>query len=218
MKARLHLNLGKRMSDFGARRDIPWLVENPLTFRYYHRLALENAPGVLNTFEVLFPDSRRYADVGAGAGTYAAEARRRGHPVEACEYSPIGRAFARLQGVRSVPFDLTRERPASLVGPFDLAYSFEVAQQVPEPSGMRMVSFLSGLAPLVVFSSAQPGQGGVGVHNLQPRSYWIDAFAERGMDHREDLSEAVAEQFSRSGVQAPWLLENVVVLESATES
>jgi len=210
----LHLDLGRRISDFGARRDIPWLVENPLTFRYYHRLALENAPGVVNAFETLFPDARRYADVGAGAGTYAAEARRREHPVEACEYSRIGRAFARVQGVRSQPFDLTREPPASLVGPFDLAYSFEVAQQVPEQGGMQMVSFLSGLAPLVVFSSAQPGQGGVGVHNFQPKGYWVDAFAERGMRHREDLSQAIAEEFSRSGVQAPWLLENVIVLES----
>ena len=210
----LHLNLGRRVSDFGTRRNIPWLVENPLTFRYYHRLALENAPGVVSAFEALFPDARSYADVGAGSGTFAAEARRRGHPVEACEYSGIGRAFARLQGVRSKPFDLTRDPPASLAGPFDLAYSFEVAQQVPEEGGMRMVSFLSGLAPLVVFSSAQPGQGGVGVHNFQPKSYWVDAFAERGMHHRENLSQAIAEEFARSGVQASWLLENVIVLES----
>ncbi len=208
------LNLGRRISDFGARRDIPWLVENPLTFRYYHRRALENAPGVVDAFEALFPDARTYADVGAGAGTYAAEAQRRGHPVEACEYSRVGRAFARVQGVRCEPFVLTRDPPASFVGPFDLAYSFEVAQQVPEPGGMRMVSFLSGLAPLVVFSSAQPGQGGVGVHNAQPKSYWIDAFTERGMHHREDLSGTMAEAFSRAGVQAPWLLENVIVLES----
>ena len=214
MNSPLHLDLGRRISDVGARWDIPWLVENPLTFRYYHRLALENAPSVVDTFEALFPDARRYADVGAGAGTFAAEARRRGHPVEACEYSRIGRAFARVQGVHCEPFDLTRDPPASLVGPFDLAYSFEVAQQVPEQSGMRMVSFLSGLAPLVVFSSAQPGQGGVGVHNFQPKSYWIDAFAERGMRHREDLSKAMAEAFAHSGVQASWLLENVIVLES----
>ena len=215
MKNPIRLNLGRRTSDLGARWDIPWLVENPLTFRYYHRRALENAPGVVNAFEALFPDARSFADVGAGTGTFAAEARRRGHPVEACEYSRIGRAFARVHGVRSVPFDLTRDPPASLVGPFDLAYSFEVAQQVPEEGGMRLVSFLSGLAPLVVFSSAQPGQGGVGVHNFQPKSYWIDAFAERGMRHREDLSQAVAEEFSRSGVQASWLLENVIVLESS---
>jgi SAM-dependent methyltransferase len=214
MNSPLHLNLGRRISDFGARRNIPWLVENPLTFRYYHRLARENAPGVVDAFEALFPEARRYADVGAGSGTFAAEARRRGHPVEACEYSPIGRAFARLQGVHPQPFDLERDPPASLTGPFDLAYSFEVAQQVPEQGGMRMVSFLSGLAPLVVFSSGQPGQGGVGVHNFQPKSYWIDAFAERGMRHREDLSKAIAEEFARSGVQAPWLLENVIVLES----
>lgn len=214
LKSPLRLNLGRRISDFGAKRDLPWLVENPLTFRYYRRLALENAPGVMNAFEVLFPDARRYADVGAGTGTYAAEARRRGHPVEACEYSRIGRAFARVHGVRCEPFDLTREPPASLAGPFDLAYSLEVAQQVPEEGGMRMVSFLSRLAPLVVFSSAQPGQGGVGVHNFQPKSYWIDAFAERGMRHREDLSKATADEFSRSGVKAPWLLKNVIVLES----
>jgi len=130
----------------------------------------------------------------------------------------VGRAIAAATGRRFVDLDDAiaelGEPPASLVGPFDLAYSFEVAQQVPEQGGMQMVSFLSGLAPLVVFSSAQPGQGGVGVHNFQPKGYWVDAFAERGMRHREDLSQAIAEEFSRSGVQAPWLLENVIVLES----
>ena len=214
MRGLTNLDLGGRLSALGTRLNIPWLVENPLVFRYYHRVARETAPGVLTAFESVFPDAVRYADIGAGSGAYAAEAQRRGHPVEACEYSRLGRAIARMQGVRCGSLDLTRDPPALLRGPCDLAFSFEVAQQVPEQLGMRLVSFLSKQAPLIVFSSAQPGQGGVGVQNARPRQYWIDAFHEVGMRHRDDLSEALVEAFMRAGVKAYWLRENVIVLHA----
>ena len=120
MRGLAGLNVGRRLSELGTRWNLPWLVENPLTFRYYHRAALENAAGVVTAFESVFPYAVRYAEIGAGSGAYASEAQRRGHPVTACEYSWIGRSMARVQGVRCEQFDLTQDPPASLGGPSDL--------------------------------------------------------------------------------------------------
>jgi SAM-dependent methyltransferase len=168
----------------------------PARFRYYHRLSLRDAPAAARALEAVFPSCRRYLDVGGGTGTFAAELQRRGMNVTACERGLVGRLYARRQGVDARPFDLTREPAAMVDGPFDLAYSFEVAQQLPEPLGHRLVEFLSQQAPLVVFSSAQPGQGGTEPVNLRPKRYWIERFALAGMAYDEYISQTLAERFA----------------------
>jgi len=133
--------------------------------------------------------------------------------VTACERGLVGRLYAKQQGVDVRPLDLTREPVAVVDGPFDLAYSFEVAQQLPEPLGYRLVEFLSRQAPLVVFSSAQPGQGGTEPINLRPKSYWIERFGRTSMTYSERSSHALAERFSAEGVVGHWLIDNIIVLE-----
>ena len=50
-----------------------------------------------------------------------------------------------------------------------------------EPAKVRFVEFLTGLAPVVVFSAATPGQTGTGHINEQWPVYWQSAFHEHGM-------------------------------------
>jgi SAM-dependent methyltransferase len=211
------LHLGRRLTALGERWGVQWLIENPLTFRYYHRLAAENAPAAVSAFEAVFPEARTFVDVGAGSGAYAAELRRRGMTVVAYEYSRVGRAWARAQRVDCRPLDLTADQPVAVRGRFDLAYSFEVAQQVDERLGMRLVDLLCPLAETVVFSSAQPGQGGAGPRTLRPKQFWIDAFEARGMRHLPALSERWVAEYAARGGSAYWLLENVAVFEPRRE-
>jgi SAM-dependent methyltransferase len=201
------------ISEVGERLHVDALVYNPLLFEWYRRRAKRDAPGVIATFEELFPDARSYVDVGAGSGTFAARAQALGHRVVACEYSKVGRLFAGRAGVDCRPFDLTADPPARVDGPFDLAYCFEVAEHVEPRLGDRLVQFVAGQAPLVVFTAARPGQEGVGHVNEQPASYWIERFAQAGMSHRQELSSAVADAFRRHGVRSPWLVDNVLIFE-----
>src|SRR5262245_45135753 len=84
--------VGGRLSRLGEWLGIESLIYNPLTFRNFHRVAVHSAPGVVRMFAQLFPEARRFVDVGAGSGAYAAAINRSpGLSCVACEHSPVGR-------------------------------------------------------------------------------------------------------------------------------
>jgi SAM-dependent methyltransferase len=208
---RVPLILGGRMSSLGERMGVGWLMYNPVQMLIYHRYAIREARGVIESFEGLFPDAQRYVDVGCGSGAYAAEAVRRGHPTVGLERSRAGRMMARRQGVCCEAFDLRSHLPDRVAGDFDLAYCFEVAEHLPAELGEPLVDALCGLAQKVVFSAAPPGQGGVGHINEQPAEYWHERFAARGFHHEVTASMAIRESFERNGIWAPWLKSNTAV-------
>ena len=61
---------------------------------------------------------------------------------------------------------------------FDLAISLEVAEHVDPRHAREFVRTLTELAPVVLFSAAVPGQGGLDHVNEQWPDYWRDLFAE----------------------------------------
>lgn len=199
------------LSDLGERRDLDWLTYNPLRMRMFHRYAVRDAPAVMATLQEAFARCNSFVDVGCGSGAYAAEAQRRGLHVVGCERSRVGRMIARRQGVHCKSFDLSREPATDVDERFDLAYCLEVAEHLPEALGLRLVAFLSRIAPVVVFTAAAPGQGGTGHVNEQPKAYWRAAFRRCGMEAAPLLSDTVRAGFESHGVQARWLIDNVDV-------
>jgi SAM-dependent methyltransferase len=204
------MKLANILSRLGERLGIESLVYNPLIFLYYHEHAHASAPVVADTFEDVFPGARRYVDVGAGSGAFAAELMRRGRSVQALEHSRIGRVFARLQRVDVKPFDLMKDPPTSDArGRSDISYCFEVAEHLPPDLGERLVQFLAEVGTTVVFTAAQPGQGGTGHINEQPPDYWVDRFSEHGLERNVQIEARVRDGFGRAW--SPWLAPNVLV-------
>jgi SAM-dependent methyltransferase len=203
--------LAVRTSRLGERRGIDRLTYNPLQMWAYHRLAVCDAPPVMAALEEVFPGARRLADVGAGSGAFAAEAQRHGHSVEACEFALGGRLYARWQGVRCYGFDLRREPPARLGSGFDLVYCFEVAEHLPADLGDHLVRFLAQLSPVMVFTAAPPGQGGLGHVNEQPCEYWIERFEREQARYDDQVTARLRATFRERGVHARWLVDNVMV-------
>lgn len=203
------------MSEIGLRHDIGWLTYNPATIQSYHRLARRDADAVARAFAAEYAPGGgpppRTVDVGAGSGAFAAGLARSGWDVVALERSAAGRALGRMQRVRCRRFDLEREPPARLDGRFGLAYCFEVAEHLPPALGDRLVGFLATAAPVVVFSAAPPGQGGLGHINEQPLEYWAERFGRHGHRLDEERSRGIREAFGTAGVDAPWLRANTVV-------
>jgi hypothetical protein len=74
--------------------------------------------------------------------------------------------------------DLTRPYVADRC--YDLAMSLEVTQGMPPPAGQSLVNSLTDLAPVVLFSSAIPHQGGENHINCQWPAYWADLFLRCG--------------------------------------
>jgi SAM-dependent methyltransferase len=192
------------LSDVGESRRIDWLTYNPLRIVQFHSAARRNAPAVVTGFQTVFPGARRYVDVGCGSGAYVAEGARRGLEVVGCEKSTVGRMIARAQRADARPFDLTRSPPARITGPFDVAYSIEVAEHLPPALGDALVHTVCSLADTVAFAAATPGQGGTGHVNEQPPAYWERRFGERGYEPLDDVTERLHEVLCTAGVDF-WL-------------
>ena len=62
---------------------------------------------------------------------------------------------------------------------FDLAVCLEVAEHLPAAAAEPLVSTLTTVAPVVLFSAAVPFQGGKQHLNERPRQYWERMFARR---------------------------------------
>jgi SAM-dependent methyltransferase len=118
-------------------------------------------------------------DVGCGVGTWLASWRALGvADVLGLDGSWVDSAMLQIPPACFRPHDLTR--PIRLERSFDLAMSLEVAEHLEERHADGFIASLVGLAPVVLFSAAIPGQGGRHHVNEQWPDYWGDRFARHG--------------------------------------
>lgn len=124
---------------------------------------------------------RSVVDVGCGAGAWLAVWYEQG--VEDGlgldgDYVDTTRLHIPADEFRAV--DL--ERPPSPDRRFDLAMSVEVAEHLAPAAADGFIALLTTLAPVVLFSAAIPGQGGVEHVNEQWPAYWAQRFAAQGFE------------------------------------
>lgn len=98
---------------------------------------------------------------------------------------------------------------------YDLVLSFETAEHI-EPSGTDQFirNLVSAKAPdgIILFSAAPPGQDGGGHINCQPKQFWIDKFAEHGLQVQEDFLKIICEAWP--GLGAPdYICKNLLILK-----
>jgi hypothetical protein len=197
-------------STYGERRGWDWLTYHPGVFVLFHYIAVRNAEPFVQSIRAVFPEVKRLGDVGAGTGAYAAAARKAGLHATPYEWSAVGRWIGSFQGLSRNRLDLTDDSTLNPIRGFDLAYSIEVAEHLPPDLGAKLVKTLVGAAPIVVFTAAQPGQGGQGHINEQPKSYWTEQFTMYGATYDADSSERLRAQFVDRAVE-DYLIENVMV-------
>ncbi len=77
-----------------------------------------------------------------------------------------------------LPMNLSQ--PEQIGRRFDLAINLEVSEHLPTASSARIVEFLTGLADVVLFSAAIPGQQGTNHINEQWPTFWESLFHARG--------------------------------------
>jgi hypothetical protein len=143
---------------------------------------------------------KRVVDLGCGQGDWLKIARDKG----ATEILGV-ESFALGRKDFSIPimnFDLTA--PLILDTIFDIALCLEVGEHLSEKFAEILVTSLVNAAPLILFSAAVPGQGGIHHVNEQPPAYWHKLFQNHGyrcFDFRHkiwDISEI--EPWYRMGV------------------
>lgn len=88
----------------------------------------------------------------------------------------------------------------------DMAICLEVAEHLNQSVSSELVYWLTKVAPVVVFSAAVLGQGGVGHINLQPRDFWHRQFTR----HSFLCADRIREQLRLVPSIAPWYRYNIL--------
>jgi SAM-dependent methyltransferase len=141
------------MSSASAAAIVPWVV------------------GALSPTSVL--------DVGCGRGAWLAAFKAAGvHDVLGLDGDYVDRSTLHIGPDEFRAVDLIE--PPALGRTFDLVVSLEVAEHLPAAAAPAFVAWLVSVAPVVLFSAAIPGQGGVNHVNEQWPDYWADQFEAVG--------------------------------------
>jgi SAM-dependent methyltransferase len=157
-------------------------------------------------------------DVGCGSGNLLAAVTRvaPGVRVLGLENSGAGVESARRRGLPVRRLNIVTaparalDEAARAVGRFDLTVCLEVAEHLPWWHAGRIVRLVAAPADTVVFSAAQPGQGGVLHLNEQPPEYWGARFARLGFGHDAAATTGLQDGLRRLPLPR-WYQENVRV-------
>ncbi len=113
-------------------------------------------------------------DVGCGTGTWLVAFRAHGVSVRGVDAKYVDRSQLKIEQSEFEHVNLSQ--PFVLSGKYDLAVCLEVAEHLPRKMAMPLIEQLVDVAPVVLFSSAVPGQGGTAHINEQWHSYWHKRF------------------------------------------
>jgi SAM-dependent methyltransferase len=135
------------------------------------------------------------ADVGCGSGGISLALRAKGveriFPLDFSQASvdmTKGKGFPNAQRL-----DLTQA--SKIPATADLCLCLEVAEHIPRKYERHLVSLLSQVAPVLIFTAAPPGQGGHLHVNLRSKNHWIQLFREKGMNHDSAAEQQMLEMF-----------------------
>ncbi|NOU35861.1 MAG: class I SAM-dependent methyltransferase [Kiritimatiellaceae bacterium] len=206
----LHSFAFRIMERVGDRNDIysPKYYQT-LVEPYARRSVPQMARSLVETFS---PAS--VIDVGCGSGALLVGLRKLGvRRLLGLDSSEAGLDIARARGLDIRNFDIASDRWSGGER-FDIAVSMETAEHLPKNSADRYVELLCSLAPVVIFTAAHPGQGGIGHLNEQPPEYWTERFKANGFQHAEKTVADWQSAWTAAGV-ANFYTRNLMVFQQS---
>jgi SAM-dependent methyltransferase len=155
----------------------------PYTTRFYSSQrdrSRSSAEAILPTvIQAVRPGS--VVDVGCGVGTWLSTVRAIGvDDVLGLDGAWVQQDSLEIPAERFQAVDL--RQPIGIDRRFDLALCMETGEHLPTERSAGLVNDLVGLAPVVLFSAAIPGQGGADHINEQWPDFWADLFAGHGYE------------------------------------
>lgn len=148
-------------------------------------------------------------DVGCGTGDILAEFMVLGIEVRGVDGSPACREHALIPSNLFTVWDL--RNPLPIESPVDLVLCLEVAEHIEERWAPVLVDGLARAGRHLVFSAAEPGQGGLDHCNLKPREWWIAMIGESGLVYLERDTAKLAEALSQIEGIDPYYHKNLIV-------
>ncbi|MBN1814165.1 MAG: methyltransferase domain-containing protein [Anaerolineae bacterium] len=147
-------------------------------FSSFKNDALQSAEVIVPIIDNLV-HPRSVVDIGCGVGTWLSVFKKHGvSKILGIDGDYIVRDEMLIRADEFVAVDLSV--PLHIEGLFDLALCLEVAEHLPKRHAHELVNSLTRLSPIVFFSAAAPGQGGVQHLNEQWPEYWERLFLNAG--------------------------------------
>jgi hypothetical protein len=142
-----------------------------------------------NVLSSLFPHigvPNSFLDVGGGAGSWCAAAKKLGVKkvllVDAC---PPQQVVPELSQDEQLQANLETGIP--IQAHFELINCIEVIEHLTEDAGKRLIQQMTSSGNIILFSAAIPGQGGFGHINEQLHDHWHAKFSDYGFDKYDIL-------------------------------
>lgn len=134
-------------------------------------------------------DFNSVVDFGCSIGTFLEPFFEKGKIVHGYEYcfEESKNRINKINGlIEHIEFgDVTKE--IKCLQNYDCSVSIEVAEHIPKEHSENLVKNLINFTNgFIIFTAAQPGQGGTGHINCQPKSFWIDLFKKNGYNYNEN--------------------------------
>jgi 2-polyprenyl-3-methyl-5-hydroxy-6-metoxy-1,4-benzoquinol methylase len=147
-------------------------------------------------------------DIGCGPGIYVDAMRE--HGIAATGIDTDKRVAGKPHLRQESMFDTD--------GSAELVLCLEVAEHIPEDRADAVIaSVADAVAPygILIWSAAQPGQGGTGHINCQPKDYWAQRLAAAGLQRDEEIEQHLKD-YAASGYHMGWFVQNCMVFYRAT--
>ena len=151
-----------------------------------------------------FP-GRAILDVGCGPGIYVKALLAEGQNAYGIDPDPRVQNREAERLYQASIFDWN--------APADLLLCLEVAEHIPQAQEQDLVTrLLANLKSggVLIWSAAQPGQGGHGHVNCQPREHWVKLFTEAGL-LQDTLTESRLRRFVKQVPHLGWFDLNLLV-------
>jgi len=150
-------------------------------------------------------------DIGCGNGIFISELNKRGIDVLGCDSS---KAAIRTSCKNVTIFAADVTNPIMLNRKYDLVMCVEVAEHIHKKYSDQLIANCINNGERILFTSAPPGQGGIGHINEQPYEFWITKFNKFGFVHDEKMTLCLKEKM-RSKKVIWWITENIMYLRKS---
>ena len=131
-------------------------------------------------------------DVGCASGHWLSCYEKEGVEVNGIEGAKNAIPFMLIDPAKILIHDL--RNPLEDDYSVDLVMSIEVAEHIePEYADTYVDTLTKHDADYIIMTAAPPGQGGVGHWNLQPKSYWVNKFNDKGYTRFDSFEDKIIE-------------------------
>ncbi len=151
---------------------------------------------------------RTALDIGCGPGIYVDAMRD--HGIEATGIDTDDRVADKPHLRQQSLFEINESA--------EVVICLEVAEHIAEDHADDVAaSVADAVAPggILIWSAAQPGQGGTGHINCQPKDYWAERLTAGGLQRDEEIEQHLKD-YAISGYHMGWFVNNCMVFSRAS--